>query len=253
MDDRLSAVLVVVPVRNEEDLLGTCLGCLQTAMGRLNRARPELEVALTVVLDQCRDASSAIAESFAASDPRISTLPVSFGSVGATRAAGIALALEALSVNAGTLHSPERTWIACTDADTRVPTHWLTRAVALAESGADVITGTVEPDREEVDKALFAHWKQDHDRRDGHAHIHGANLGLRASAYEAVGGFDPVPVHEDVLLVEKLRSSGARVLATGRIHAVTSGRTKARVDSGFAGYLRNLELHRVEHTGERDR
>ena len=76
---------------------------------------------------------------------------------------------------------------------------------------------------------------------DGGPHVHGANLGVPASAYFAVGGFDPVPANEDVRLVEKLRTSGAPILATARIHAVTSGRLRGRVDAGFAGYLRGLE------------
>jgi cellulose synthase/poly-beta-1,6-N-acetylglucosamine synthase-like glycosyltransferase len=250
MDDRLSAIVIVVPARNEEELLGACLLRLGKAMDRLNRARPELEIRLTVVLDQCRDSSPALAASFAANDPRLSVLSVGCGVVGATRAAGIDFALESLATDTLARHSPERIWIACTDADTRVPVHWLTRAVKLAESGSDVIAGTVEPDSADMDQAFYALWWRDHDRGEGHGHIHGANLGFRASAYCAVGGFDPVPVSEDVLLVEKLRRSGARVTATGKIHAITSGRMQGRVGSGFAGYLRKLAQRHVEHAGE---
>lgn len=39
------------------------------------------------------------------------------------------------------------TWIACTDADTRVPRHWLTGQLESAESGVDVVTGAMAPDR----------------------------------------------------------------------------------------------------------
>jgi hypothetical protein len=34
----------------------------------------------------------------------------------------------------------------------------------------------------------------------GHHHVHGANLGMSASAYGAAGGFPPLRTHEDVAL-----------------------------------------------------
>lgn len=237
MAEEPGAVRIVVPVRDEEERLAACLEHLRAAMDRLREDRPHLAVRLTVVCDRCTDSSGALALSFAAADPRIEVMSVDFGSVGASRAAGVARALAAGSRGPVSMQG---TWIASTDADTRVPVHWLTRMVALAEAGADAVAGTVEPDRAELGEARYAQWKRRHSRREGHGHVHGANLGVRASAYLDAGGFDPVALHEDVRLVEKLRRNGARIVATGQIHAVTSGRVTGRVDAGFAGYLRRL-------------
>ncbi|OIH82226.1 hypothetical protein BLJ79_20050 [Arthrobacter sp. UCD-GKA] len=247
MSDVIRRLAIVVPVRNEEALLGGCLRHLQAAMNQVGDARPGLRVGLTLVLDGCRDGSGAIAEAAVARDRRVEVLAVDCGSVGATRAAGVAQALGGPSAagRSGLAH----TWIACTDADTRVPRHWLTGQLELAESGVDVVTGTVEPDRAELGEHLFGLWQQSHVRTEGHGHVHGANLGVRASAYVSVGGFDPVPVHEDALLVHKLRASGARIRATARLHAVTSGRLRGRLEAGFADYLRALDPGVLSHVG----
>ena len=239
MRERISAMVLVVPARDEEALLGGCLRHLQAAMDHLGLERPEILLRLTVVLDGCRDGSAAVAAAFTDKDPRIEVLAVDFASVGAARAAGIAHAMAGAR-GAGGRHLPEGTWIACTDADTRVPPHWLTGQLELADRGADAVVGTVEPDKEELDAALHRLWQLAHVPSEGHGHVHGANLGVRASTYGSVGGFDPVPEHEDVLLVQKLRDAGASIRATARIHAVTSGRRRGRVPAGFAGYLRGL-------------
>jgi hypothetical protein len=109
----------------------------------------------------------------------------------------------------------------------------------MADAGVDLVTGTVEPD-DELDAATRARWRVRHLLRDGHPHVHGANLGVRLTAYDAAGGFDPVEVHEDVALVERVRASGATCLATASIHVRTSGRTVGRTPGGFAGYLEDL-------------
>src|SRR5690606_39684918 len=43
---------------------------------------------------------------------------------------------------------------------------------------------------------------------DGHPHVHGANLGVSAAAYRAVGGFPPLAAHEDQALVAALARDG---------------------------------------------
>jgi hypothetical protein len=40
--------------------------------------------------------------------------------------------------------------------------------------------------------------------------VHGANLGVSARAYLAVGGFPPVSAHENVALVTALKTGGWR-------------------------------------------
>ncbi|MBM7768319.1 hypothetical protein JOE62_001732 [Glutamicibacter nicotianae] len=146
------------------------------------------------------------------------------------------------------MSDPGAIWLASTDADTCVPEHWLQGFARLHADGADAVAGTVEPDRSELDEHLFALWQQEYRPVEGHGHIHGANFGVCAAAYLAVGGFEPLAAREDVALVEALRHAGYRVQATARLQATTSGRLRGRLDEGFADYLATLE-HRMLNTG----
>jgi glycosyltransferase involved in cell wall biosynthesis len=248
-------VLVVVPVRNEEALLGACIEHIRLAMDRLAEARPGCFAALTLVLDSCTDTSGRIAAAAAARDRRIRILDAQFGSVGAARAAGAAAALDIAlgggpvqdsalggepAVLGGGITAPEAAWIACTDADTRVPGHWLSVQATLADAGADAILGTVEPDQDELDAVRLGSWRRRYTQQDRRSRIHGANLGVRASAYLAAGGFESVSEHEDVRLVARLRALGAAVRSCPALTAVTSGRLQGRTPAGFAGYLARL-------------
>ena len=49
-------------------------------------------------------------------------------------------------------------------------------------------------------------------------HVHGANLGFRASAYLTAGGFPDMPTAEDHALVAALTATGSRVLRTRALH-----------------------------------
>jgi hypothetical protein len=232
---RVRRAAVVVPVRNEEDLLPACLAHLRRAMDHFEALGGGRTARCAVVLDRCTDASARIAASAAADDPRIMVLEVGFGRVGQTRAAGVGALL------AGTdRRGLEATWIGCTDADTLVHPQWLAVGADLADVGADAVLGTVEPDPLDTDPGLLGPWRKHHDSGDGHPHVHGANLGVRASAYLEAGGFSAVSLDEDVLLVEALRRAGKTVVASGAVPAVTSGRLDGRTSGGFAGYLRTL-------------
>lgn len=46
-----------------------------------------------------------------------------------------------------------------------------------------------------ADPASLRRWHERHLLGEGHDHVHGANLGVRAAAYLAVGGFGTVRVH----------------------------------------------------------
>ena len=70
--------------------------------------------------------------------------------------------------------------------------------------------------------------------------MHGANLGVRADAYLAVGGFAPVPAHEDVGLVDRLVAAGRRVCWVDVPRVVTSPRLDARAPAGLGADLRAL-------------
>lgn len=228
---RLRHVVVTVPARDEERLLGSCLASVATARRELARARPDVTTSAVVVLDRCVDGSAAVAAAAG-----VEVVRVDLGAVGAARAAGAEAATRAARA-AGV--PPAATWLATTDADCVVPRHWLVGHVALAEAGCDLVVGTVSPD-DTLDPVVLAAWRARHVLEEGHPHVHGANLGVRADAYAAVGGFPPVGLHEDVALVEAVRASGRPWVSTDRVRVRTSARTVGRLRGGFAGYLAAL-------------
>ena len=157
--------------------------------------------------------------------------------MGVARHAGITALLSGM-------RDPATIWISNTDADSVVPVTWLRDQLDLASSGADVVVGTVGLSDEE------SHLGRDFGPRIrwasaeaiGHAHVHGANLGCRASAYLDVGGFPPLAVHEDRSLLRRLDASGVTVVRSTRIRVETSARLVGRCEGGFATALRQLSI-----------
>lgn len=236
----ITQVLVAVPARDEEDLLGPCLTAVERAVACLRRAHPTMGHLVVVTLDGCTDASAAVAARHAV------TPVLGPGSgVGAARDAGIETGL-AMTVAEGTDLS--RTWIACTDADSLVPPHWLTAQVALADTGLDLVVGTVEPDATTA-PAVLRTWQERHTLAEDHRQVHGANLGIRACAYVGLGGFASLSTHEDVDLVARARAAGHPWVATDTTRVHTSAREQSRVDGGFATYLSALRDARMRHSG----
>lgn len=221
-------VTVVVPARNEERLLPRCLDALAAA------ARPAvvsgLRTRIVVVLDRCVDGTAQVAARAGAG-----TVASEYGAVGAARAVGAAEAIRAWEQAGVPLASA---WLACTDADSTVPVDWVVGQAALAAAGADCVMGTVEPVG--LSEALAGAWHRRHRLADDHAYVHGANVGVRASAYLDVGGFASLRHHEDVDLVRRLRMAGHRCVATDSVRVATSGRLRSRVEEGFAAYLSRL-------------
>lgn len=229
MRPRVEHVVVVVPARDEESLVGRCLSALQAARQAARAVLPDLTVDLVLVLDRCTDGTRSVALGHL--DVRLVDLDE--GSVGAARAAGVRDALERSTTDL------DRTWLAGTDADSVVPENWILEQVRLADAGADVVVGTVRPDPADLTPTQHAAWRATRVPGRPNGHVHGANLGVRADAYLRTGGFPDRPVHEDVDLVAALVASGARVVATDACDVLTSGRLVGRAPGGYAGYLRS--------------
>lgn len=227
---------VVVPAHDEEDTIAACVDALAAAVRVLHRERPAVEVGVTVVLDGCTDRTAQALEVRAAADPtwRSTTLDVVVTApvgVGRARSTGVRHALRAGGSDA------ER-WLAHTDADSRVHASWLVQQADALAAGAHVLVGAVVPEPEDLEPAVLARWRLAHPPGATLGHVHGANLGVRADAHRALGGFDPVPEHEDVRLVERARALGLDVRATTAFPVVTSGRFVGRTPGGYAEHLR---------------
>lgn len=236
MSDEVARVAVVVPARDEQVLVGACLGALLASRGHLTRRHPQIGVDLLVVLDRCTDATAHVVAR--AGVPAVIS---DHGQVGAARALGAAAAL-ARSRTTGVADAA--LWLASTDADTVVPADWLTVQVELAQSGLDAVVGTVEPDGTDDARALVE-WRRRHALAEGHPYVHGANLGVRASTYLTAGGYPHLPLHEDALLVESVRATTDRWVATDRTRVRSSGRRDGRCAGGFATYIDEITREAV--------
>lgn len=226
---RLRRITVVVPARNEEELLPLCLDSVGVAADELALVRPDVACEVVVVLDSCSDGTAEVAV-----DRGVTVVESSRGLVGAARALGVRAALGE--------RPPAEVWIANTDADTVVPPHWLVRQVELAEAGHDLVTGTVEPGPVDEDPVVLEQWHLRHVLADGHPYVHAANLGIRGSTYLRLGGFEDVATHEDQRLVACAVAAGVAVRASDALRVRTSSRLAGRAPGGFADYLRRLAL-----------
>lgn len=235
MRQAIREVSVVVPSRNEALLLPYALNALEAAMDHFAREEPRVRSSLTVVLDSTTDDSVRIL----AAHPKVRVSSVSAGRVGAARNAGVAAAISRAQTTLPHL------WIASTDADSTVPVDWLVRHYAFATAGSDVLAGTVEPVAADLGGAALARWFACHDLREGHPHVHGANLGFRAEVFDTLGGFGDQGLHEDRDFVALARKTGYAVSATDSCRVSTSGRLHGRLEGGFADFLTTLETGKV--------
>ncbi len=228
MRGKINRIGVVVPAHNEERLLAGSLIALHRAV-RL----AAVPVDILVVLDDCNDGSYDLCR-----EAGVNNLAIKARNVGVARAVGF----EALVGG-----EPDLTaiWLASTDADTRVEPTWLRHQLDLAERGADVVLGVVRLDGPTASAELHHTFDRDYQQQlfdDGsHSHVHGANLGLRASVYRRAGGFPPAPNHEDRGLIQRLRRTpGVIIEHSQQLVVTTSGRVEGRCRHGFAAALAAL-------------
>ncbi len=209
---------VVVPVHDEQLLLGDCLQSIwQAAADPLLDAEP---VEIVVVLDACTDRSAAIAIQHQAQ-----IIALNARCVGAARSLGASFALDYGA-----------RWIAFTDADTIVPPNWLSVQLDL---DADATCGQVWIDDwsghpSGVRERFLRHYSSET------RHTHGANLGISATAYLAAGGFPALKSGEAAALISSLVARQGSVRWAGPARVVTSARWQSTIEDGFAAFLGNL-------------
>ncbi|MFB9831088.1 glycosyltransferase [Actinoallomurus acaciae] len=201
---------VVVPAHNEQERLSACLAALGDAT-------------VVVVADACADRTAEVARRGGAI-----VVEVAERNVGAARAAGVR-----------ELIGRGVSWVATTDADTLVPTGWLTAQLRLAARRWDAVAGTVSV----ADWTGHPPWRPAAFARRyaRDTPVHGANLGFTAEAYLAAGGFPALRTGEDHALVEAMEQAGRRVLRTTEVNVTTSARLRYRAPHGFGHLLATLE------------
>jgi glycosyltransferase involved in cell wall biosynthesis len=222
-------VFVLIPARNEEELLPRCLKSVARACVLLRTA---VTYDVIVVVDSSTDRTGKIAQRFL--KRRGHVVHVETGSVGSARVAGSDAALNQYD---GPLNS---CWLAHTDADCEVPDSWLVDQISLADHGIEAIAGIVSVDHFADHAPCVAQRFQETYiiHSDGtHPHVHGANLGIRADLYRRVGGWAPLATAEDHDLWNRIVATNRPTVSTSAIQVITSGRRIGRAPDGFAQAL----------------
>lgn len=232
---------MVVPVNDEEELVGAALTSLDTAIDALNTW--DLETKVIIVLDSCRDASAQMVENwlerfYGTSSPlNVTVTTCRVKNVGFARKLGCEILLEQwANLN------PAHIWLTTTDADSRVPEDWLRRQILKHESGVDLWCGRVAVlDWLSYGRETSLRWQSRYELEPDP--VHGTSLGFNAKIYRKVGGFLPVRTGEDRELRAVFVEGGAVVDYDSSVPVVTSARRDARAPLGFANALKVCEVN----------
>ncbi|RYG09920.1 MAG: glycosyltransferase family 2 protein [Burkholderiales bacterium] len=212
---------IIVPAHNEEAYIEACVQSLQVAALHPDLKREAVEI--FVVLDSCRDRTGHLARSLG-----VKTMDVEAMNVGFARQAASKMALAAGA-----------RWLSYTDADSTVAPDWLASQLAL---GSDAVCGTVAVnDWQPYGQRMREHFEKTYADRDGHNHVHGANLGVSASAYQRAGGFPSLNSGEDHALVRALKKNGAGIAWSCKPRVATSVRSDFRAPGGFGAMLEKID------------
>lgn len=229
----ISAVGVVVPARDER---ATIRECVRGVLAALRELPAHVDTAVCVVADRCVDDTAALAaaELTGWHGARV-VVNRQDRTIGEVRDTGLRYVMAALAT-----HRPSGVWLLSTDADTTVTRDWAVQHVRAAEHGAHAVAGAADlagpcPLRY---PALLAGTR----RPDGHGNVYGANLGVRADAYRAVGGFGAVRSGEDHDLWRRLGAASYRCRYADEPKVLTSARRHGRAPGGLADLLCSLDV-----------
>jgi cellulose synthase/poly-beta-1,6-N-acetylglucosamine synthase-like glycosyltransferase len=221
------SVGVIIPAQNEETTVDCCIRSVLRAV-----AEAGVDHWVVVVADDCTDRTVERARRALGSAGEVAE--VSLRSAGAARREGAARVLRHWNNL-----NPSQIWLANTDADTYVNDDWIAVQLGFADEGVTAVAGIVHLDASgsvaahEIFRTTYLTGAE-----GTHAHVHGANLSVRADAYEDVGGWSNLALAEDHCLWTRLRGRGWRVSSPVSSVVTTSSRLKGRAKGGFADTLR---------------
>jgi len=230
---------VVMPARNEQDLIASSLRALAAQTG----IEP-CEYEVLVVLDACTDATAERAREVSDAHPLLRLHLIDGPGLGSghARRTGMDAACERLTG----LGRPQGL-IASTDADTVVAHDWLSVQLGATERGACAIGGRIELGPGSLPQAVVR-WHSERGRsrhqrlladpdRLGaaeHWQFSGASLALTAETYARVGGLEPRATLEDEGLEQILRKERIPIERLLSVRATTSSRLEGRASQGLA-------------------
>lgn len=231
---------VVVPAKDEEELVGRCLHALA---GQTGMDSHDYEIIL--VLDGCRDATRSEALAAAARHPGVELHLLE----GAARGVGQArrIGMNAAHTRLGGVGRPHGL-IACTDADSVVDSRWLGVQLELVADGATAIGGRIDilpQDLAQLSRRALDARKRSAERRRRvassrgtpiaeHGYFSGASMSVTTTLYGDVGGLEPLVALEDESLERALTERGVQIVRSNSVRVRTSGRVSGRAPRGLA-------------------
>ncbi|MDR7036639.1 hypothetical protein J2X36_001380 [Methylobacterium sp. BE186] len=244
--------MVAIPVRNEAERIGACLGALAAQEGIGAGG-----LGVVLCLNNCSDGTARVVASLRPSlRMPVRVVERAFAQANAGWARREAMEAAALWLEEG--DAPDGV-ILTTDADSRVPADWVARNLAAITDGVDAVAGRIALDADEAARlpaALHARGRLEgtyeallteiearidplpHDPWPRHWTTSGASLAVRLAAYRQVGGMPPLAIGEDRAFVSSLLTSDARVRHDPQVIVVTSGRLDGRAPGGAADTMK---------------
>jgi cellulose synthase/poly-beta-1,6-N-acetylglucosamine synthase-like glycosyltransferase len=230
-------VVVLLPVRDEEENVLDCLAALRAQAG---------EIEIRVLDDGSTDRTAELARRVAATDPRLRVTTVPAPPAGANgKVHALATGSEGVAAE----------WILALDADARPAPDALARALgAAALHHLDAVSLAAAQRCETAGEALLTplvfalldgllgDWDRAA-RGEGAPIANGQFLLVRRAALEAIGGYDALAEEplDDVALARRLAGRGFRV-GFFRARATLSVRMYRGFAATFGGWRRNLAL-----------
>lgn len=256
-------VSVIVPVRNEAEMLPQTLQALADQIDFEGNYLDARSYEVIVFANNCTDASAAIARQFAQQHPQFQlhvveqTLPPEKAHIGQVRRMLMDEAhrrLKGLGQRRGI--------IASTDGDSQVDRQWIAAMRYEIAQGADAVGGrtvTHRAERAALDRATktsylrFVGYRylvkqlEDYldpdpfDRAPRHYQFFGANFAVTHEIYTLSGGMPLVPTSEDVAFHQAIVKAGAKVRHSMLMRVTTSARRQGRAVLGLADRLSQFQ------------
>lgn len=261
-------ICVVVPVRNESQLLEKCLLSLANQADLQGQPLDSNRYEIILLANNCTDDSVTIAQRFSDQHPSLrlhiieQLLPPSKAYIGHVRQTLMDEAYHRLASLGLADLMGKRGIIASTDSDSIVSCNWIAATLLEISRGADAVGGRIVADTTSC-KALDPKVRMRYllgdryhqliaelesylnpnpnDCWPRHTQHYGASLAVTAQMYYQAGGMPNVRTPEDVAFYRALLRVGAQFRHSPLVHVTTSARQTVRTAGGFAEQLNQWE------------
>jgi glycosyltransferase involved in cell wall biosynthesis len=248
-------VCVVLPVKDEADNIFSTLEALRQQFDLNNQRLAYNVYEILLLANNCLDNTAQIACEYAKRHPGFALHVTSVELTSDLAHVGFArkMVMDEASRRFSLLHNSSGI-IASTDGDTIADSKWIAHIIYEIEQGAEAVGGKIDTVSTEIAcgdyyladekyRTLLAQLESIldpalHDPWPRHFQYFGANLAIKSSVYEAVGGLPAKRFLEDSALHEALFRKDIKIRKSPYVLVQTSPRLAGRVEIGFSEQLR---------------